>query len=179
MERIAVIDVYIIRHANAVERDTGGYTDEQRPLTDEGHSQAQRLAQALLARNLAVDCVLTSPFVRAMQTAQHLASAWTPQREPTVCEHLAPGGKRRKLSRFIRGLVGKSAAIVGHEPDLSLYTAWLIGSKKAHLELAKAGMAYVQCEADLGKGSGVLVWMLTPQWLIGPGQSVDRSIAVG
>ena len=162
-----MIHLYIIRHAEAVERDTGGYADEQRPLTERGQLQSQSLAKTFIARQIAVDCVVSSPLVRAMQTAHILASAWTPGCELTVCEQLAPGGKKRKLSRLIRELPGKSIALVGHEPDLSHYAAWLIGSKKARLDLTKAGIIYVRCEGDLGKGSGALVWMLTPLWFAG------------
>ena len=56
-----------------------------------------------------------------------------------------------------------TVAIVGHQPSINQFMAWLIGSKKAQLELAKAGIAKVAAE-EWGKGEGVLSWMLAPEW---------------
>jgi phosphohistidine phosphatase SixA len=53
---------------------------------------------------------------------------------------------------------------VGHQPDLSEYAAWLIGDKKAQVNLAKAGAAFIECEAGPSKGGGVLTWLITPAW---------------
>ena len=49
-------------------------------------------------------------------------------------------------------------------PELAGYAAWLIGSKKAHLELTKAGIARINFEEVPAKGAGVLNWLVTPEW---------------
>ena len=114
---------------------------------------------------LVLERLVTSPLLRARQTAEevleHLSS---PTPELHTCDHLAPGGKRRKLTRFLRGLGAQSVAIVGHMPDLGLYASWLIGSKKVQIDLAKAGAACIHFEDKPDKAEGVLTWLVTPQW---------------
>src|SRR5207248_7252438 len=116
--------------------------DEHRPLSEPGKAERRRLAEALRRREVRPGRVETSPLARARQTAEELLAAW-PDPKPglVVCEHLAPGGKRRKLTKFLRQLGDESLAVVGHEPDLSLYVAWLIGGKKAQVQVAKTGVA--------------------------------------
>ena len=80
------------------------------------------------------------------------------------CDELAPGGKRRRLARFINELGADQAALIGHQPDLGEFAAWLIGSKKAQIDLAKAGVACIHCEQRLDKGEGTLGWLVTPDW---------------
>jgi phosphohistidine phosphatase len=120
----------------------------------------------LNGRGIRLGMVLTSPLLRARQTAEGMLREWPhPAPELRVCDELAPGGKRRKLSRFLREVGSDKVALVGHQPDLGEYAAWLIASKKAHVELAKAGVAYMICNPPLGKKDGTLVWLVTPDWL--------------
>ena len=84
-----------------------------------------------------------------------------------MCDALAQGGKRRKLTRFLRDLGVDTVALVGHMPDLGEYAAWLIGSRKGQVDLAKAGVARIVCEGRPGKGDGVLTWLITPEWYAG------------
>ena len=164
------MDLYLIRHADAAPLGEGGITrDEVRPLTAKGQEQAKRLASALNGKGIRLGMVLSSPLLRAHQTAERMLQEWPhPAPELRVCEELAPGGKRRKLSRFLRELAADKVALVGHEPDLSRYAAWLIADKKARLELAKAGVAYVLCDPPLRKRDGTLVWLVTPDWFPSP-----------
>jgi phosphohistidine phosphatase len=160
------MNLYIIRHAEAQPLGEGGIEDDaDRSLTTTGQAQCERLAAALQRQGVRLDRILTSPLLRARQTAegllQHLAG---PRPELHICDHLAPGGKRRKLTRFLCGLGAQSVAIVGHMPDLGLYAGWLIGSRKAQIDLAKAGVACIHFEGAPEKGAGALIWMVTPQW---------------
>jgi phosphohistidine phosphatase len=160
------VDLYLIRHADAVPLGEGGdSTDANRPLTPTGENQAKNLASTLQSKAIPLGVLLTSPLVRARQTAEGVAHAWsTSAPEIRDCEDLAPGGKRRRLSRLLKGLNVDHVGLVGHEPDLGLLAAWLIGSKKAQVCLAKAGVARISCDGPPGKGKGSLVWMVTPEW---------------
>lgn len=160
------MDLYIIRHAEAKPLGENGIkTDADRPLTAAGHAQCKPLAAALQRQRVKLDRIVTSPLLRARQTAEDLLHQLAePQPELHICDHLAPGGKRRKLTRFLCGLGASSIAIVGHMPDLALYTGWLIGSRKAQIDLAKGGVACVVFDDEPDKGAGALVWMVTPQW---------------
>lgn len=160
------MELYIIRHAEAQPLSEGGIdSDEDRPLTAAGHAQCEPVAAALKRQDVHLDRIVTSPLLRARQTAEdllrHLPS---PKPELHICDHLAPGGKRRKLTRFLLGLGASSVAIVGHMPDLGLYAGWLIGSRKAQIDLAKAGVACIYFDDELDKGAGALTWMVTPEW---------------
>ena len=107
----------------------------------------------------------TSPLVRARQTAEGILRQWSlPAPELKVLEELAPGCKRRKLSRSC-ALNADAIGLVGHLPDLANYAAWLLGSRKIDLDLAKTGLAKITCEDGPRKGCGRLVWLITPEWL--------------
>jgi phosphohistidine phosphatase SixA len=80
-------------------------------------------------------------------------------------DELTPGSKRKRLARALLSLEEESVGLVGHQPDLGEFTAWLIGDSDVHIELAKAGIAYVRCEGAPTKGGGELVWLVTPEWL--------------
>jgi phosphohistidine phosphatase len=159
------MDLYVIRHADAVPLGENGIdNDADRPLTATGNGQCSHLAEALLRQGVHLQQIITSPLLRSRQTTDGLLKKLTPAPEVQDCKHLAPGGSRRKLTRFLCGLSAQSVAIVGHAPDLDVYAAWLIGSRKAQLELAKGGLARIHFEKDPDKGAGVLTWLVTPQW---------------
>src|SRR5262245_11280290 len=123
------MDVYLIRHADAVQpEDVGPIDDFDRPLTELGRSQAQRLATALPARGARIERLFVSPLVRAVQSAEPLIAAWGLQRHAVVtCDELAPEGRCRKLARRINKSPANAVGLVGHRPDLNLFAAWLIG----------------------------------------------------
>jgi phosphohistidine phosphatase len=158
--------LYLIRHADAAPLGANGIADDrERPLTELGLAQCKVLAAALQKHEVTLDQIVSSPLLRARQTAEGVQQHWkTPLKEVVLCDDLAPDGKPRKLSRFLRNLKAESVAIVGHMPDISDYLTWLLGSKKAQIPLDKAGAAYLECGDDLDKGEGVLVWLVTPAW---------------
>jgi phosphohistidine phosphatase len=161
------LDVYVIRHAEAYRQgERGVTTDEERPLTEDGERQATQVGADLHRRGVRPAIVLTSPLLRARQTADLVASQLpSPAPEVHVLKELTPGSKRRKLARAVDGLAKEQVFLVGHQPDLGEWIAWLMGSKKAKLELAKAGVARLHCEGPLEKGSSTLVWLLPPAWV--------------
>jgi phosphohistidine phosphatase len=161
------MDLYLIRHAEAAALGEGGVeNDEERPLTEAGEKQLGVIAKGLKRHGIQFDLVLTSPLVRARQTADGIVGA-LPASAPEVQVHdaLSPGGRAKKLARFLRKLNSERIALVGHQPDLGELAGWLVGSKKAQIDLAKAGVACVQCPDGPRKGSGTLVWLVTPEWL--------------
>ena len=160
------MDLYLIRHAEAVSRDDPNYAEDERPLTETGREQARAVAKALVARGIQFDAVISSPLVRARQTAEEMLQNMTgPLAELEFCNHLAPGGKQRKLTRYLLGSNVDSVALIGHEPDLSEFIGRLIGSRKAQISMAKAGVAFVKCDGVADKGRGTLEWLLTPEWM--------------
>lgn len=159
--------LYLIRHADAVPQEEAGGPDADRPLTDTGFAQARALAVAFRAHGVVLDLVLTSPLLRARQTAQELLPPTgpdAPAADAAICEHLAPGGKRRKLARYLEELGKDAVALVGHRPDIDQLAGWLIGTRKARVGLAKGATAFIECAVAPGKGMGTLRWLVTPEW---------------
>ena len=161
------MDLFIIRHGDAAPLGEGGIQDDaERPLTEKGVAQAKLLTEGLPRHGVRLGVVLSSPLVRAWQTAENMLKDWaTPAPELRECDELKPGTKRRKLARRLRDVGAEAIALVGHQPDLGEFAGWLIGSRKAQIDLAKAGVIYIRCPEDVGKGGGELVWMVTPEWL--------------
>jgi phosphohistidine phosphatase len=140
--------------------------DADRPLSEVGMRQSVGLATTFKRLDLHLDQVFTSPLKRASQTAGELCrSLGVPDLRPSECDALAPGGSSRKLAKFLRKQSGNHIVLVGHEPDLGIHTAYLIGSKRARIEFAKGGAACIVCDQPPRKGTGVLLWLLTPNWL--------------
>jgi phosphohistidine phosphatase len=112
--------VYLCRHAEAA----AGEPDELRELTARGHDQARDLARALAAESPAPVVVVSSPLLRARQTARHLGEAL--DAPVTVDPLLTPGATLASLERLVETLAGP-VATVGHQPDCSEIMLALIG----------------------------------------------------
>ncbi|HEX3152840.1 MAG TPA: histidine phosphatase family protein [Gemmataceae bacterium] len=173
------MDVYLIRHAEAIEREQfAEHPDEERPLTDVGHAQAQSLALALPARGAKILRLFVSPLVRTRQTAEPLVAAWGLTGDQVVeTAVLAPEGKCRKVAKAINKQPAEAIGLVGHRPDLNELAAWLIGDKKAQIALDKGGVALVRVDGDkLAKGAGELIWLL-PQAFVEVSQAAPKAPA--
>jgi phosphohistidine phosphatase len=159
------MNVYLLRHARALDVGAqGSQSDEERPLSDEGHRQAELVADAVKRLGLTFDLVLSSPLRRALETAQDLCrNLGLPPEALTTCEQLEPGVASKKLMKRLRSLEANDVVLVGHAPDLGEHAAWLMGSKQCQVEIAKAGLAAIRCDAPPRKGVGALTWLLTPQ----------------
>jgi phosphohistidine phosphatase len=160
------VDLYLIRHADALALGERGITeDADRPLSAGGEVQARTVGAGLQAKGVRPEVIVTSPLVRARQTAEGIQRQFQVERPALeICEELAPGGKPKRLARFLRGLGRDAVVLVGHQPDLPEWAAWLIGSKKAQIDLAKAGVALISCPDGPRKGGGTLVWLVRPEW---------------
>ncbi|HZQ89502.1 MAG TPA: histidine phosphatase family protein [Gaiellaceae bacterium] len=97
----------IVRHAEAA----AGKPDELRKLTPEGREHARALGERLRREGFAPDAVVTSPLVRARETAAALALG-----EPDVDQRLAPGATPDDMRDAARGR-GETIVVVGHQPD--------------------------------------------------------------
>src|SRR5688572_15418001 len=106
--------ILIVRHAEAVPLEASGVNaDADRPLTAQGHVQCRALALALQRQGARLDLILTSPYLRARQTAQGLLDHWTePRPRVEECEDLAPEGKASKLARVLRKAKAENVALV-------------------------------------------------------------------
>ncbi len=159
------MNVYLLRHAHALDiGKQGSQSDEERPLSDEGRRQTELVADAVQRLGLKFEQVLSSPLRRALETAQELCRhLGLPPAALGTCDQLEPGGSLKKLMKRLRSLEANEVVLVGHAPDLGEYAAWLIGSKRTQLEIPKAALAAIRCDAPPRKGVGTLTWLLTPE----------------
>jgi phosphohistidine phosphatase len=159
------MELYLIRHAEAAPAGENGVSDEDRPLTSCGEGQAVALAKALRSHGVELRLLLSSPLLRARQTAEEILRHWPdPQPDFRIYKELTLGGKRKHLLRALRQQGADKVAIVGHEPELGALAGYLMGSKRIHLMFDKAAVAFLQCNAGLEKGDGQLNWLLPPAW---------------
>lgn len=152
------MQVLFIRHATAHPASAAG--DAQRKLTKQGTCEARMLGSAVKAMEITVDKILTSPLVRAVQTAAIVAEELGA--DVDEAEFLAPGGGQQNMRRRLAELSAqgvKCVALVGHCPSLEQMIGELIaGDPKVGISLAKAGAAMVET-AD-GAGNAELCWLL-------------------
>jgi len=159
--------VYLIRHAGAFERDRKRWPDDrQRPLTPEGMKKFRLAANGLERITGSVARVLTSPLVRARQTAEILSKV---SRWPRAVEaaELAPGRTPAQALALIRAQRVDCVALVGHEPNLSELLAVCVAGPGARLGVAmkKGGVACLTFGANLRPGEAQLNWLLAPKTL--------------
>jgi phosphohistidine phosphatase len=124
--------VVLVRHAEAAPGDP----DDLRALTPEGHEQARRLGDQLRADGVRPDAVLTSPLLRARETAAGLGFG-----NPVPLDELAPGATADDVKAAIAGR-GDTVVVVGHQPDCSRITAALRGG--AEPAFAPAGVQVIE-----------------------------------
>jgi phosphohistidine phosphatase len=160
------MDLFVIRHADAVPFSEFSGPDEDRYLTERGHQEARRLGSVFQAKQLLPTSIVTSPLLRAQETALEFASVLGFSSDQIqINEQLAPGGKFRKLGKHLKKLSSPAVALIGHMPDLSELTGWLIGSRKVEINFAKSGVALVRVEGEeIEKGCGELLWFVSPDW---------------
>jgi phosphohistidine phosphatase len=162
------MELYIIRHA--ISEPLGKhneFSDEKRSLTDAGRDRMREAAKGLRALAVQFDLLLTSPFIRAIQTAEIIASAFdVGAKEIQQTAHLAPGASAGALFTEIKSHTGvESVALVGHQPDLGLLVSGIIGSAAPSIQLKKGGVCCVNVSETVPTLRGDLVWLLTPKQL--------------
>jgi phosphohistidine phosphatase len=156
------IELYLVRHGVAAERGDAWPDDAKRPLTAKGIERFRDVAEGLRTIHVVVDVVLTSPLVRAKQTAELLAAGLAPHPAVQATDALAPGAAQGALADAIERTKQRRVACVGHEPDLGLLAAHLVGARRP-FEFRKGGVCRIDLESPTGPGH--LVWLATPRLL--------------
>lgn len=158
----------LVRHAIAEERGEDWPDDSVRPLTAKGIARMREIAAGLMALDETTPVVLTSPFTRASQTARVLAAEWTPTPKVSTLEALAPGHTPSVTAAALATLKAPvRVALVGHEPDLGQFAAWLIGSRTPVM-FKKGGVARIDVPSWPPTRGGSLIWLAQPKMLRKP-----------
>ena len=155
--------LFLIRHGIAEERGDAWPDDNKRPLSEDGIERFQKSARGLARLDVWIDVVLTSPLVRARQTADIVASAFDPRPSIITIESLAPGGSYASLLTDLEKHGRKTRiALVGHEPGIGELGARLIGSRHS-FEFKKGAVCRIDVDEIPPVGPGDLRWFLTPK----------------
>ena len=161
--------VYLIRHGIAAERGTYR-RDGDRPLVPQGVERTRRVAERLMARRIQCGLALSRPLVRAQQTAEILSQVGVVE-QTQVFEPLSPGGDLGLWLRWLEQWQAPSAepalALVGHEPDLTLWAQQLVGAAGSEWQLKKAGIIglHLPLRAE-ALGHSTLFWLAPPRLLL-------------
>jgi phosphohistidine phosphatase len=156
-------ELYLVRHGLAEDRGDKWPDDTKRPLTEDGIDRMHKAARGLVRLGVAVDVVLTSPLVRARQTADIVAAAIDPRPSLVTIDSLAPSGSYAAVVADLEKHARKTRiALVGHEPNIGELAARLIGSRHA-IEFKKGAVCRIDVEALPPSGPGDIRWLLTPK----------------
>jgi phosphohistidine phosphatase len=160
-EDVTDFSLYLLRHAHAGNSANWAGDDAERPLSDRGKDQARRLGSLLAQRGVVPDAIVSSPKVRARQTANIVGDALGVG--VTNDERLAEQFDLDALASIMAGVGGTSMMIVGHDPDFSEMLATLVGA--AEIPMRKGALARVDVVLPLGPGSGILRYLVPPELL--------------
>lgn len=161
------MQLYIVRHGIAIDReDPQCPADPERFLTGEGVEKTKEVAKGLSKIVDGADLLLSSPYVRALQTAEIVADALDYSKQKIrKTDALLPGAEAQQLFRELAKDKDLSSVFVfGHAPNLDELIATAVGSKHHISELKKAGVALLELKR-LVPPSGTVVWLATPKLL--------------
>ena len=161
------MDLYILRHGVAEERDPRKYPDDfDRPLTKKGIRRLVRQARAWNRLEIPLDVIVTSPLVRAAQTAEVMQRELKQPATLEFSDHLAPAGDQALLMDYLAGehSSANGVMLVGHEPDLStLVSVLAAGSAFPVIRLKKGALCKLSLTVTRYGRCGWIEWALEPK----------------
>ena len=159
--------LYILRHGEAADHGDRRYaSDAERPLTPKGVKRTRQLTNALRQMDITFNVILTSPLVRARQTAEIVARGLEREKHLRLTNHLSLSGAYVDLVAQIENArpQAKAILIVGHEPHLSgLISLLCTGGSSLGLTLKKGGLCRLELESAKPGRCASLEWLLTPR----------------
>lgn len=161
------MQLYIVRHGIAIDReDPKCPPDPQRYLTEEGIEKTKQVAKGLAALGVTADLLLSSPYVRAAQTAEIFAAALDYAKQKIRrTDLLLPGAEPSLLFRELaKDRQASSIFLFGHAPQLDDIVATALGSKRHITALKKAGVALLELKR-VSPPIAALVWLAIPKLL--------------
>jgi phosphohistidine phosphatase len=159
------MDLILIRHAEAGERDPNSWPDDDlRPVSADGQRKQIAAAEGMLRLGIEFDFLVTSPLLRARQTAEILAQAYAWKEPPLADDILGHGCTTAAVVKLLAKFPPTaSVALVGHEPAFSKVAAALVGrSADAALRLRKSGIIGIRFDGPAVAGQGMLEYLLKP-----------------
>jgi phosphohistidine phosphatase len=165
----APYEIYLMRHGIAADLDAqGGADDAQRPLTPDGRLKLRAVAKGLQRIGVELDWIVSSPLLRAVETADVIAEELPSGAARDTSEALSPGHvSAPKVTTFLaEHPERKRVLLAGHEPSLSQLASELVGAAHtANFAFKKGGCCLIELDRVPAKTPGRLIWWLTPRLL--------------
>ena len=162
------MQVFLLRHGIAAASDPRRYPDDGvRPLLAKGRARIRMGARGMAKLGIKVDLILTSPLLRARQTARATAYGLRPRPEVRVDAGLAPGVPPSEIVERLLSLHAERLLLVGHEPNLSGLASWLLAGTggEVSLDFKKGALCGIEFAGKVGPGKGCLLFHLPPRAL--------------
>jgi phosphohistidine phosphatase len=151
--------LYFLRHGRA--EHTANREDAERRLTDAGEAQLRAAAPLWRRLNLRPQLVLTSPLIRAVQTAELFVAGLGGKHAPVVDHRLSPGAEWAAMAQAMADHGStRRVMFVGHQPDLGSAVELLTGASSVRLR--PGGLACLEFPGTPEPGQGELAWLLDP-----------------
>jgi phosphohistidine phosphatase len=169
------MDCLFVRHGIAVERDEWEGSDADRPLTERGAKRVAQMAAGLRRLDVQPTHVLSSPLIRAIETAKIVRRSLRVHTAVQIVDALLPDAPPNRLLSILHDLPPESCVLcIGHEPQLGMAASvFLSGRASTSFPLKKAGACLIELSIPPKPGQSVLRWWLTPSQLRAIGRGVE------
>jgi len=156
------VEIYILRHGDAEPR-SADVEEADRKLTSKGRRDVERVMRAASAAKVRPDLVFTSPYRRAVETAEIAIQQLDPKPKLVETEALLPEGRPEQVWKELRShSAANETLLAGHEPQLSNLVAYLLGTPELRLDLKKGALVRIWMEKLGTAPRGELKWVVTP-----------------
>ena len=161
------MDCLLLRHGIAVERDEWEGPEADRPLTERGATRVGQVAVGLKRLDVQPTHVLSSPLIRAIETAKIVHRSLRVRSAVQIVDALLPDASPDRLLSILHDLPPESCVLcVGHEPQLGVAASvMLAGKSSTAFPFKKAGACLIELSIPAKPGRGILRWWLTPAQL--------------
>lgn len=154
--------VYFLRHASAGQSFADPKKDEKRPLDDDGILQSRYIGRALMAADVNLDAIISSPLKRALQTATIVANELGFEQKIEIDGAMRPEATYALFQAMLKKHAAADALmVVGHNPSIKHFLCRMVGrqGQAAGIEFKKGAVAKVEVK----RSEGTLLWTVTPK----------------
>jgi phosphohistidine phosphatase len=157
------MELYLFRHGEA-EDAPAGKPDSSRALTAKGVERSASIAKMARDAGVAPSLIVSSPYLRAMQTAEAAAKEFGWRGEIVQLPSLVPHGTPEGVWSDLRDFRGESAIVLaGHEPLMANLAAYLLDAPGLKVDMKKSAMIRIDMAGIGAAPRGVLRWMIVPK----------------
>ncbi len=170
------MNLYILRHGKAEAFGPAYPRDDLRPLSPRGWRRTEQSTRGMAVANVVVETIVSSPLLRARQTAEIVHAGLAVAADIEYADALATGDLNGIVAAVRANERSKGVMLVGHEPTLSqLISIWAFGAPGGSFGLKPGGLCKLQTYAIALGQCAVVRWFLTPKQLVGLGKGPSGS----